>query len=116
MFHVVVFVACQEDGDFQFNKSELSVLEKYVKKLVQKEVNAQMKELKNAEKIQDEAINALQSQIRSERQYRKELETRLKALDRQQDYSQRIVVLKLWGKTVKGKKQSSVNLKLIALL
>lgn len=102
IFHVVVFVACQEDGDFQFNKSELSVLEKYIKKLVEKEVNAKMKELKNAQKIQDEAINALQSQIRSERQYRKELETRLKALDRQQDYSQRSGT-KTVGKNGEGK-------------
>lgn len=102
IFHVVVFVACQEDGDFQFNKSELSVLEKYIKKLVEKEVNAKMKVLKNAQKIQDEAINALQSQIRSERQYRKELETRLKALDRQQDYSQRSGA-KTVGKNSEGK-------------
>lgn len=89
MLHVVVFVACRGDVDFQFNKSGLSVLEKYVKNLVEKEVKAQMKELKNAQKIQDEAILALQSQIRSERLYHKELETRLKVLEGQRDCSQR---------------------------
>lgn len=78
MLHVVVFVTCQEDVDFQFNKSELSVLDNYVKKLVEKEVKAQMEELKYVQKLQDETIHALKSQIRSERQYREELETRLK--------------------------------------
>lgn len=57
--------------------------------MVEKEVKAQMKELKNAQKIQDEAILALQSQIRSERLYRKELETRLHVLEGQRDCSQR---------------------------
>uniref|UniRef100_A0A8W8K708 C1q domain-containing protein n=1 Tax=Magallana gigas TaxID=29159 RepID=A0A8W8K708_MAGGI len=89
MLYAVVFVACQEDFDFQFNKSELSVLDNYVKKLVEKEVKAQMEELKNGKKIQDETINALKSQVRSERQYREELETRLKVLEGQRDCLQR---------------------------
>lgn len=89
MLHVVVFVTCQEDVDFQFNKSELSVLDNYVKKLVEKEVKAQMEELKYVQKLQDESIHALKSQIRSERQYREELETRLKVLEGQRDCSQR---------------------------
>lgn len=38
MLYVVVFVICQEDVDFQFNKLELLVLDNYVKKLVEKEV------------------------------------------------------------------------------
>ena len=65
------------------NQDGMPALDDYVKRLVEREVHSIMAEWRNNQKVQDEKIRALQSDLHQERLLRKELEVRLDILEEQ---------------------------------
>ena len=79
-----VAAVCRGDDDMNFsNQDVMPALDDYVKRLVEREVHSMMAEWRNSQKLQDEKIRALQSDLNQERLLRKELEERLDILEEQ---------------------------------
>ena len=63
-----VAAVCRGDDDMNFSNQD----DDYVKRLVEREVHSIMAEWRNNQKVQDEKIRALQSDLHQERLLRKE--------------------------------------------